>query len=562
MEDVFRADSARDTLLHRGPDNCACWTKDGVYMGHRRLSIIDTSPSGNQPMSAGGMVITVNGEIYNFKYLRETLENAGHTFTSLSDSEVVLHGYRYWGLEGLVERLDGMYVAVIYDRNRNRIMAFRDRVGIKPLYYYFDQNSFAWASELKALVEYFGSENLIIDNTAIVDFLACRYVPAPKSIYKNIYKLKPGYVLTYDITEGILHTGSYWQLPLTERNKPYDVLAEELLGHLRESVHQQLVSDVPLGLLLSGGIDSSAVAALASEKKQLHSFSIGFADHAHDESCYAELVATHVGTRHHMHRFVEEEMEDLPNRMAHWFDEPFGDTSAIPTYRVSCFARNNVVVALSGDGGDELFGGYKWHGRYALLRTWNKRFPIKSIYGLNLPNVVPERNTIELLSISDPVVLYARLRGSLPVSRLNKWKSFLGVPIEYDPFWAYREQYCAELSPRKAAQLMDFHMYLPDDILTKIDRVSMAVSLECRPPFLSRNLVEFAFSLPDSFIYKNNQLKGGLKYSLSHLLPSNILNRSKQGFSVPDYGWRKKAVQNSCSLQEYLLTPFFNMSPI
>lgn len=556
-EQLQRAHMARDMLIHRGPDQAGEWVKNSIYIGHRRLSILDTSEDGRQPMIDDQVVITVNGEIYNFQALRTELEAVGCKFSSSSDSEVLLHGYHQWGIDGLVDKIDGMYAAVIYDQAKEELFAIRDRVGIKPFYYFFDGSTFVWASELKAIVSYLGKDNLEIDNTAIIDFLTYRYIPAPKSLYKNIFKLPAASILKLELKSKVLSLKKYWQLPVIERDYSESEFSEELIHLLARSTKEQLVSDVALGSLLSGGIDSSAItAAAAKHNDKLHSFSIGFRDSEKDETYYAQLAAAHIGTNHQVSMLDPNEMTDLFERMQSWFDEPFGDTSAVPTYRVCDFAKKSVSVALSGDGGDELFGGYKWYQRFNKIRTWQKKIPYLPKYGFSFPRFIPKSSQLELLSIGDPVWLYARLRGSANRKSLNFWKKKLGVESNYDPLWAYRENYHDHLSPRKAAQIMDFHTYLPDDILTKVDRVSMAVSLECRPPFLSKELVEYAFSLPDEFIYKGGQLKGGLKFAVKALLPSNIINRAKQGFSVPGHGWKRDIIRQHSSLQEGIIEHF------
>jgi len=507
-------------------------------------------------MSRDSVVITVNGEIYNFKSLRQELEQQGVTFMSHSDSEVVLHGYKFWGIEGLLTRLEGMYAAVIYDQKENKVFLIRDRVGIKPLYYHLGDSALSWSSELKGLVNYIGETSLNIDSSALLDFLVYRYIPAPKSLYENIFKLPAAHYAEFNVESGKISVTRYWELIATPTDRSHELLAKELLVLLTNSIEEQLVSDVPLGVLLSGGIDSSAIAALAGRYKGLLSFSVGFNNSPNDESPFAAMVAEHVGTQHNAITFPDEHMDALAAKMAVWFGEPFGDTSAVPTYLVSKFAREQVTVALGGDGGDELFGGYSWYGKYRVLRKIQRICPFVKLLNGKVPAWLPKKNIFELLSISDPVELYARLRKSLPKTQLNLWKEKLGVSKEYDPYWAYRAHYKSELPPAVAAQVLDFHTYLPDDILTKVDRASMAVSLECRPPFLSTPLIEFAFSLPESFIYKNGQLKGGLKYALIGILPDTIINRKKQGFSVPDFGWRKKATDKYGSMQEFLIKEF------
>ncbi len=556
---VGRARAARDVLSHRGPDQAGEYCAGSVYLGHRRLSILDTSDAGRQPMVMGDIAVTVNGEIYNFESIRAELVHAGYQFFSKSDSEVVLHGYRAWGIDGLVERLDGMYAAVIHDAAKGRLYAFRDRIGIKPLYYYFGDEQLVWASELKAIRTYLPSNVLAINHEALLDFLVYRYIPAPKALYRDTFKLPAASILECHLADMSVHVRRYWQLRVDEVEGAPQVLNEQLLALLEQSVREQLVSDVPLGLLLSGGIDSSAVVAIAGKHQpNIRSFSIGFRQQGRDETPYATMMASHAGTTHHVHYLDEEEMSGLFNRMHEWFDEPFGDTSAIPTYRVCDFARTQVTVALSGDGGDELFGGYKWYGRYAEARGARRWMPVQTRYGIRFPARIPFSQKLQWGSIKDPVWLYALIRGSIPIDRLEHWKKRLEVFKEYDPLWAYRNSFNSDLSARKAAQVMDFHTYLPDDILTKVDRVSMAVSLECRPPLLSRSLVEFAFRLPENFLYQNNRLKGGFKSALEALLPSAILNHRKQGFSVPDSGWRSALLRQHRSLQEGIVGHYLN----
>ena len=556
--DTARARLARDTLVHRGPDQAGDWCQPGVYMGHRRLSILDTSSAGRQPMEADGVAVTVNGEIYNFRALKAELQQAGFAFHSSSDSEVVLHGYRHWGVDGLTERLEGMYAAVIYDNNQRTLFAFRDRVGIKPLFYFHSRGCFAWASEPKAIKAYVEQADLNLDPEAIIDFLVYRYIPAPKTAYKALRKLPAAHILEYRTQTGQLDTRPYWRLPEAETDPGDTVLKERLRELLDASIRDQLVSDVPLGLLLSGGIDSSAIAAVATRcAPNMQSFSIGFREQARDETPFATAMAERAGTTHHTQYFERDEMNSLVERMDAWFDEPFGDTSAIPTFRVCAFARRSVTVALSGDGGDELFGGYRWYERYDDLRRRQRLMPGTS-RGINLPSALPRSDQLTLLLSKDPLWSYARIRGSITHPRLRDWKQRLEVPADYDELWAYRAAYDPAASPRKAAQRIDFHTYLPDDILTKVDRASMAVSLECRPALLSTELVEFAFTLPERFLYRGGELKGGFKWAVADMLPSVVLDHAKQGFSVPDFGWRNAFVAQFGSVQEGLADKYLN----
>lgn len=553
---IARARDARDLLAHRGPDGAGEWISDGVFLGHRRLSILDTSEAGAQPMTANGVAVTVNGEIYNYRALRADLEARGFVFRSDSDSEVVLHGYHAWGIDGLVARIEGMYAAVIHDVAARRIVGFRDRVGIKPLHYYVGKNQLAWSSELKALSHFFEG-SLVVDPEAVVDFLVYRYIPAPKSIFRNVFKLPPGSVFEYDIGASHLTIRRYWSLQVDAMAVEAARCSAKVVELIDASVSEQLVSDVPLGLLLSGGLDSSAIAAFAGRwRPDIRSFSIGFENPLRDETPFALAMSEHAGTRHSVHYLGDDDMAEFPSLMRTWFDEPFADTSAVPSYRVCAFAAKEVTVALSGDGGDELFGGYRWYERFEWATRKSRLTPFKRPSGCVFPTRVPYHRELRLLSFSDPVWRYAHIRGSLSESRIDQWKRALGVSPDYDPTWAYRAHFRPDLSPRRAAQLMDFHTFLPDDVLTKVDRVSMAVSLECRPPLLGTGLVELAFSLPEAFVYQGGQLKGGLKQVLRRDLPASILSHGKQGFGVPQAAWMKRIIGEAGSWQEALVGPY------
>ena len=559
---IVAARAARDTLTHRGPDQDGDWYNDNVYLGHRRLSILDLSETGRQPMCDDGqrIIITVNGEIYNFQPLKSELEKSGYRFKSQSDSEVVLYGYKHWGAEGLAERIDGMYAAVIYDATQNQIFIIRDRVGVKPLYYHFDDRGFSWASELKALKSWIPNNRLQTNNEALFDFLTYRYIPAPKTLYQNVYKLPAAHILRLDVNTHRLHLHKYWSLPLSEGEYSDHNEIEETLNNLvKKHVKEQMVSDVPIGFLLSGGIDSSVITMFGAQLSSSPlTFSIGFKNPERDESQYAKIVADLAHTDHHTHILDDEEMLDIATTMKSWFDEPFADTSAVPTQRVCSYAREHVIVALSGDGGDELFGGYKWYDRFDKNQKVSKALFFMPRKGLTcLPQWLPKRRGFVIATTQDPVIQYAYIRGAIFGKALGRWHEILNIPKGYDRFWAYRKYYNPHLSVRKAAQVMDFHTYLPDDILTKVDRVSMLNGLECRPPFLSKEIVEFAFSLPESFIYKQGMLKGGMKSAFSRLLPDDILYRRKQGFSVPDTGWRKNLSKDGI-IQEALIGVYLN----
>ncbi|MCC6598981.1 MAG: asparagine synthase (glutamine-hydrolyzing) [Alphaproteobacteria bacterium] len=549
---------ALDTLIHRGPDQHSDYIHGNVYMGHRRLSILDLSEEGRQPMIAADQktVITVNGEIYNFKSIRATLGE--NLFRSQSDSEVMLHGYRAYGLATLLEKMDGMYAGVIFDARQHHLHFVRDRAGIKPLLYARIGPYFIWASELKAITEFARALDISLreDNTALYDFLTYRYIPGAKTLYKNVYNLEPASTLTLDLTDGQMQILKYWSLQATNTPIDHDKAAEKLRALILESVQEQMVSDVPVGFFLSGGMDSSILVSQAAKTRgDLSTFSIGYDHKAHDETRFAQMVATRFKTQHHTEILSGADAENLIPMILNWYDQPFGDNSALPTYHVSRFARKNATVALSGDGGDELFGGYRWYKRFAQFQNLQK--PLRALGGFprftlaHLTGGLAHKLALraELLSHTDPLELYALLIDGLPPSLTQAQRHELEIPHDYDTLWHFRRFYRADLPARKRMQFVDFHTFLPDDILTKVDRVSMAVSLEARVPFLSRKIIEFAFSLPEDFLYKNGALKGGLKYAFKDELPPEIITRPKKGFSIPLHIW-KGAEANNRRFQE------------
>lgn len=540
------ARAARDSLVHRGPDQAGEWHDARVYVGHRRLSIIDISDAGRQPMVSddGKVVISVNGEIYNFRTLRAELEAAGAVFRSGSDSEVLLHGYRHWGIDKLLEKIDGMYAFNVYDAARGLLYLVRDRVGIKPLYYGQLGGVLSWASELKAIVAFHGRNTLTPDNTALYDFLTYRYVPSPKSCYRGIAKLPPAHMLCFDVAKGRLDVRRYWELPFASEPVDGQRTSEELAHLLAQSVSEQMVADVPVGFFLSGGVDSSIMTALAARQGHaVNTFSIGFGVENFDETPYAELVANHVGARHQTDIITPDLGQPFPDWLLKLYDEPFADTSALPTWYVARHARKAATVVLTGDGGDELFGGYRWydemprHERFSWLlqrlpRIVARNFPIgrmrrvmKAMSGE--PDVLARMNTLFFTPSS--VEMRARARSDL------------GIPADYHDMWFFHKHWRPQDMPlRKAMQYLDFHTFLPDDCLTKVDRATMAHSLEARVPFLSRALTEFAFRLPETFLYRDGRLKGGLKHACNDLLPAAIHERGKKGFSLPWGKWHRQ----------------------
>lgn len=549
---LAKARQARDTLFHRGPDQAGEWYNDHTYLGHRRLSILDLSEAGRQPMVSenGQVAITVNGEIYNFQPLRKELETLGATFQSTSDSEVVLHGYRLWGIDTLLEKIDGMYAIVIYDNAVQKIYIARDRTGIKPLYYGTLNGLFCWGSELKTLVSFYNANNLTLDNTALYDFLTYRYIPAPKSCYNEIRKLPPAHLLTFGVADASIDIKRYWNLPVSDTPIADDEAAKQLNDLLAESVSEQMVADVPVGFFLSGGIDSSLTVAHARKLGlDAHTYSIGFGVSGFDETPYAEKVAAHLNTIHQTKIITAQLEKPFADWLLGLYDEPFADNSALPTWYVSQFAREKATVVLTGDGGDELFGGYKWYLAAPRLECMRRllRFIPKKVW-----RFAPAKAAKLLTALSAEKDIFSVVNNlyltKVTADMRRKYRKLLGIADNYDDVWFFRQHWRPELPLRKALQYLDFHTFMPEDVLTKVDRATMAHSLEARVPFLSRKLVEFAFQLPEQFLYKNDQLKGGLKLASENLLPVDILTRPKQGFSVPIKHWQSSlgASQDIC----------------
>jgi len=565
-DDRHRA--ALNTLVHRGPDQSGEWSDGRVFMGHRRLSIMDLSESGRQPMASDepAVVIAVNGEIYNFLHLRRELESE-FRFRSRSDSEVVLHGFAKWGLDGLIERLEGMYAIAIYDRSAGQIHLVRDRIGIKPIYYALHRGQFVWASELQAIVAHFGSSELDVDQSALYDFLTYLYVPAPKSVYRGVFKVRPAHVITLDLTNMSLQDRKYWDLSLEVTPISTASATEQLRELLQQSVSEQMMSDVDVGYFLSGGLDSSSVVAFAeSDSSNNRTFAIGFDDVTHSETKFARLVAEHCGLQHNEKILTEEAVLDLVDDFVGWFAEPFADTSAFPTYLVSEFARRQVKVVLTGDGGDEVFGGYNWYRMFEIVERQNRRTHIGNFLGGALKKMPLRRasvagrarNKILREVCLEGIELYAALLGGLIRAEKTRYRHRLDIPKDYDDYWHFRKFYKPELSLFTRLQYLDLCTYLPDDILTKVDRVSMAVSLESRVPLLSTKLVEFSFSLPDEIRLPAGELKGLLKNAVRDMLPQSIISRGKKGFSVPERNWTTGFFDKRYTKQENILRAFDN----
>jgi asparagine synthase (glutamine-hydrolysing) len=546
------------TLHHRGPDDTGTWIDQaaGVALGHKRLSIVDLSPLGHQPMqsTSGRYCLTYNGEIYNHGELRKELSSRGHAFRGHSDTEVLVEAIDCWGIAETLRRLNGMFAFAVWDSRERRLTLARDRIGIKPLYYGWAGDSFVFGSELKALRAHpeFRPD---IDRGSIALLLQHCYIPAPHSIYRGINKLPQGTTLeiSADTERQAIEPTPYWDMTDVARHgmeQPFqgspEEAADELESLLRDSVRQRMEADVPLGAFLSGGIDSSLVVALmqSQSSQPVRTFSIGFHEQQFNEADYAKAVAEHLGTEHTEYYVTAEEALDVIPQLPEMYDEPFADSSQIPTYLVSKITKQHVTVSLSGDGGDELFGGYN---RYAhTQRIWRTvawlPLPLRSIAASLLQVAVPWRGETvrRLLRTPDAQALYAWLN--------THWKDpeqvVLGLQKGSDPYC--RNGPAGALHNRgltpfavltEQMMLLDSLTYLPDDILTKVDRASMAVSLEARVPLLDHRVVEFAWSLPLSMKVRNGQTKAPLRDILRRHVPEKLFERPKVGFGVPIDQW-------------------------
>jgi len=533
-------------IRHRGPDNQGVMLKPGVALGMRRLAIIDLV-SGNQPMSGedGSVTIVFNGEIYNFQEIKPKLEARGHKFQTHSDTEAIVHAYEEFG-PACLKDLRGMFALAIWDEKARTLFIARDRAGKKPLYYTITPDgTFVFGSELKALLEH-PEVHREINPEALDAYLTLGYVPDPLSIFRNVHKLPPGHYLSFK--NGQVTVRQYWDFEFQpgESHKEEDYL-EELRALLDESVRLRLISDVPLGAFLSGGIDSSTVVGLMARHmgQPVKTFSIGFHEDSYNELKYARLTAKKFGTDHHEF-FVTPDICEVVDELAWHFDEPFADSSAIPTYMVSKLARDHVTVVLSGDGGDELFAGYT---RYAIERKRGgfERLPRPLREGLmrplseRLPHAAWGRNYLHNVSL-DPI---ARYLDSVSVfTSLNRKSLYTSGFAEKLGAGRYAARLFDELvepvktgDPVDRLLYLDSKTYLPGDILTKVDRMSMAVSLEARAPLLDHKLIEFVTRIPSSLKLTGLDTKHIMKQGVKDLVPCEILDRPKQGFGVPIQEW-------------------------
>ena len=544
-----------ETLRHRGPDDEGYWTdpEAGICLGHRRLAILDLSREGRQPMcsASGRYVIAFNGEIYNFGDLRTELEHTGVAFRGRSDTEALVAAVEHWGLEGAVERLVGMFAFALWDGLERRLHLVRDRVGEKPLYYGWIGPTLLFGSELKALRAH-PTWRGEIDRGALALYLHHHYIPAPYSIYQGVQKVSPGTIVTVGApaTAGTVSERRYWSPREVVRHglaNPLPGGEADLVGAcdtlLRRVIRGQMIADVPLGAFLSGGVDSSTVVALMQRESRhrVRTFTIGFPELAYDEATAAKAVATHLGTEHTELYVTPSEMVAVIPRLPCLYDEPFGDSSQIPTFLVSQLTRGHVTVSLSGDGGDELFGGYDRYRRWRPVWGAAHRLPYLMRRGLARGvAAVADQGWLHERGHKLAAVLRARtpeaMYGELLSQCADPARTVLGATeprtvFSSDGDWPESDDFVGRM------MYLDLVSYLPDDILVKVDRASMGVALESRAPFLDHRMVEFAWHLPPSTRLRDGRGKWLLRQVLDRYVPRHLVERPKHGFGVPLTAW-------------------------
>ncbi len=556
-----------DVLHHRGPDDSGYFfdTEENaqIGLGHRRLSILDLSSHGHQPMNFDDIEIVYNGEVYNFVEIKKELERFGYIFSSHTDTEVILKAYHKWGLEAL-SKLNGMFSISIYDKRISKVFLIRDRAGIKPLYWYYENSMLLYASELKSFHQHpnFKKE---INLDALSLFLQFQYIPEPYSIFNNAHKLRAGHILEIDLKTKDVREREYWSA-IEHYNKPkLDISEDEAILEveklLKSSFSYRLVSDVPVGIFLSGGYDSSLVTALLQSQRaeKLKTFTIGFYEKGFDEAPYAKKVASYLGTEHCQYYCTQKDALEIIPKLPTIYDEPFADASAIPTILVSTLAKKEVTVTLSADGGDELFAGYE---KYTRSVNYYKKFsyipnfiktPLASMMSSLNPSSIPLfRDTYNfttryekmqnMLSSNNPceIMKYASLYSTFNESN-NLLKNRVQTLITNFDKGSLLNEYNDDINKMLA---IDYKTYMVDGVLTKVDRATMSLSLEGREPFLDYRLIEFVATLPSHLKYKNGVQKHLLKEITHKYLPKELMDRPKMGFGVPMQEWFKDELKD------------------
>lgn len=547
-----------DVLHHRGPDDSGYFWDENEYsqiaLGHRRLSILDLSVHGHQPMSFEYLDIVFNGEVYNFKEIKKELLELGYDFYSDSDTEVILKSYHQWGIKA-VDKFNGMFAIVIYDKKANKLIFIRDRAGIKPFYYYKKGSFILFSSELKSFHKHPTFQKEINKNSLSL-YLQFGYIPEPFSIFKNTYKLKAGHYIEIDLKSQNFEEKKYWDV-VDFYNKPkLDISENEAIEKteelLKSSFEYRMVSDVPVGVFLSGGYDSTVVTAILQNQRseKLNTFTIGFKEKGFDEAPYAKEVAKYLGTNHTEYYCTQKDALEIIPKLCELYDEPFGDSSAIPTTLVSALARKHVTVCLSADGGDEIFAGYS---KYTTTMEYFNKFSsipnsIKSIIGFGMDNIKPQyipilNKTYNFATRYEKINAILKSKNSVEAMKytseyFTKKERNKLLKVCFDDLSTNFDTQIADINDEINQMLaIDYKTYMVDDILTKVDRATMSVSLEGREPLLDYRLIEFISQLPSNLKYKDGDKKWLLKQITHKYLPKKMMDRPKQGFGVPLTEW-------------------------
>jgi asparagine synthase (glutamine-hydrolysing) len=552
-EDLHKSN---ETLHHRGPDSgsIAFFESDAanIGFGHRRLSIMDVSSNGNQPMYSddGSVVIILNGEVYNFKEIREELRAAGHSFHSDSDTEVILKAYQQYGI-GSVSKFIGMFAYAIYDKKEQQLYLLRDRVGVKPLYYHYKNGNLLFGSELKALVAYPTFEK-IINEKAVTLFFKYGYIRAPYSIFNDTFKIQPGHYIKIDIARKKVEQFKYWDVVDYYNQPKLKISEEEALEETERlfisAFQYRMVSDVPVGVFLSGGYDSALVSSILQKHstQKIKTFTIGFNEKRWDEAPFAKQIAAHIGTDHHEYYCTSKEAQDIFPQLADIYDEPFGDSSGIPTTLVSQFARKQVTVSLSADGGDEIFAGYVKYHHLVKINNYITKTPKIILNSAKLLSntairAVPALKKIHKLQrVAEMLDKYEKDGISDIYNRHFNHKDIASLLTKYDEKIGLLDDISLiNGSSGSVDQFLyhDYRTYMVDDILTKVDRATMSVALEGREPLLDHRIIEFVSRLPAEFKYRNGETKYLLKKIVHKYIPKSIMDRPKSGFTFPVNEW-------------------------
>ena len=551
---------------HRGPDDSGIYIDEttGVHLGHNRLSIQDTSSHAHQPFvsSCENYILIFNGEVYNFQEIKEELVALGHTFVSNSDTEVILYAYKEWGIDS-VEKFTGMFAFVIYDQIKKRLFLLRDRAGVKPLYYHVSENAFLFSSEIKSFHQHpsFSKE---INKEILPFYFQFAYIPTPHTIYKECFKLKPGHYIEYNLESNSFEIHKYWDINdfylMSKHTKSEDEIVEDIESLLSTATNLRMVSDVPVGVFLSGGYDSSMVTSLLQKgkKEKLNTFTIGFEKKEFNEANDAKKIAQYLGTNHTEEYCTQQDMLELIDDLAFYYDEPFADDSALPTMLVSNLARKEVTVALSADGGDEIFLGYSKY--FAINRVLKiKSSKIKNHILKTSVNLLSEKSVLLLNSL-----LPKSKRQSNIVDKFNKFKNMINANTQQEMFIRASSKVEADFLDRalvdgkfknfestyfndfqklekldSSSQMMaiDYKTFMLDDVLCKVDRASMSVSLEGREPLLDHKLAEYMARVPSELKYKNAKGKYLLREVLKKYIPTEMTDKPKAGFTIPLKSW-------------------------